>query len=157
MKWKMSICYEPEREQLVLPFSSFLSFLSISCLSFPSSVLPFSPPHQLCCSYLCLGDIIAAGQMLSDGLTDWYGHRYTGSDMHSRPCRLGDRETCSSKISEMRERGNPTHGRTRQLADLTSWSTLRQKRSRQCGSGYQEVRHLRHGAETLTRSDLQQV
>lgn len=86
----------------------------------------FTSPSAMYCCYLCLGDIIAAGwgQMLSDGLTSWYGDRYTGSDMESKSCRLACGQTSSHKMSKKRERGNQPRGRTGQLADLTCWSAF---------------------------------
>lgn len=95
-----------------------LSFPSLSCLfHLPVSyVLLLSLPWW----HYCWG-VGVGGQMLSDGLTSWYGHRYTGSDMDSKSCRFACGQTCSHKMSKKRERGNQPWGRTGQLADLTCW------------------------------------
>lgn len=83
-----------------------LTFLLPSPPSFPPNLClsPLCPVFFTFQSplHLCLGDIIG-DQMLSDGLTDWYGHRYTESETDSKPCRLGGRQTCSHKMSKERQ------------------------------------------------------
>lgn len=80
--------------------SSPLRIPLIALLLFPVFT-SLSPLHH---SYLCLGDtIVARGQMLSDRLTGWYGHRYTGSEVCSKPWRLAGRHTRSHKTFEKGE------------------------------------------------------
>ncbi len=86
---------------------------------FPLSVLPSSLPHHLSTTHISTLVTLLGPGSPKQGLTDRYEHRYKGSEMDSKPCRLADRQTCSHKTSKMRERGSQTHGRTRQLADLT--------------------------------------
>lgn len=134
------------------------SFLSILSLSLPLCPAFFTSPSPLHCSYLCLGDIIG-GSGAKCWVTDWptdIGHRYTGSEMDSKPCRLADRQTCSHKTSKKRERKRQSDTWTDGAAGrLTCSQAFQPKRSRQNVCGYQEGRHLRHVADTLTHSDLQ--
>lgn len=122
----------------------------------------FTFPSAMYCSYLCLGDIIAGGWGWGGGgkcwVTDWPADMGTG--IQAQTWIASHADSLVGRLVAIkclkREREAISHGDGR-----GSWQTWRvgglflQKRGRQNGSGYQEVRHLRHGADMLSQSDLQ--